>query len=232
MNIFCAKIQIIREKCVILQPEMRDFYIKKVFLAMLVAVLPLAEVLAQETANERQARRIFNTAYQQVFGEQGASLRYDVNITGIYKTWGTIWYKGKKSKFTDAKMDSWNDGKTVYTIKKKKKNDEVEIHDAKNNKSDKYSGKFKFDPDNFTYSVANDPDGLMVTLKAKKGAKGIKEVHALLERKTYNPISVRIKIAFIWTTIKISNFKSGGITDEMLRFPVEKYQHYKFIDKR
>ena len=39
--------------------------------------------LAQDsdmTANERQARRIFNQAYQQVFGEQGAKLHYDVNI--------------------------------------------------------------------------------------------------------------------------------------------------------
>jgi hypothetical protein len=69
-------------------------------------------------------------------------------------------------------------------------------------------------------------------LKAKKGAKGIKEVHALVKRQTYEPISVRIKIAFIWTTIKISNFKSGGITDEILRFPKEQFTGYKFVDKR
>ena len=72
----------------------------------------------------------------------------------------------------------------------------------------------------------------MITLKAKKGAKGIKEVHALVERKTYNPINVRIKISIIWTTIKISNFHSGGITDEMLRFPKEQYKDYEFVDKR
>ena len=188
-------------------------------------------VVADDTANERQAKRIFNQAYQQVFGEQGATLRYDVNITGVYKTYGQIWYKGKKSKFVDAKMNSWNDGTTVYTIKRKKK-DVVEIHDAKNNKSDKYSSKFKFEPENFDYSIANDEEGLIITLKAKKGTKGIKEVHALVERKTYHPIRVRIKIAFIWTTIKISEFRSGGITDEMLRFPAEKYKNCKYIDKR
>ena len=192
----------------------------------------LTSIQAEDNPNARQARRIFNQAYQQVFGEQGATLRYDVNITGIYKTYGTIWYKGKKSKFVDAKMNSWNDGVTVYTIKNKKKNKEVEIHSAKNNKSDKYSSKFKFEPENFDYSIANHEQGLMLTLKAKKGAKGIKEVHALVKRQTYEPISVRIKIAFIWTTISISNFKSGGITDEMLRFPAEKYKDYKFVDKR
>ena len=195
---------------------------------MLMAVL--CSVYAEETPNSRQARRIFNQAYQQVFGEQGATLHYDVNITGIYKTNGTIWYKGKKSKFQDGKMRSWNDGKRVLIVRNKKK--EVEVHDAKSNKSDKYTSKFKFEPENFDYSVAEDPEGLMLTLKAKKGRKGIKEVHALVERKTYNPIRVRIKIAFIWTTIKISDFQSGGITDEMLRFPMEKYKDYVFVDKR
>ena len=191
----------------------------------------LCSVQAQDTPNARQARRIFNSAYQQVFGDQGASLHYDVNISGIYRTNGTIWYKGKKSKFVDAKMNSWNDGTTVYKKKKKKKK-EVEIHNAKNNKSDKYSSKFKFEPENFDYSISEQPEGYLITLKAKKGAKGIKEVHALVERKTYNPINVRIKISIIWTTIKISNFHSGGITDEMLRFPKEKYQDYEFVDKR
>ena len=167
----------------------------------------LCTAQTEETPNARQARRIFNSAYQQVFGEQGATLHYDVNIIGIYKTNGTIWYKGKKSKFVDEKMDSWNDGTTVYTIKKKKKKKEVEIH-------------------------SEHEQGLMLTLKAKKGAKGIKEVHALVERKTYHPISLRIKVSIIWTTIKISNFQSGGITDETLRFPREKYKDYEFVDKR
>lgn len=195
----------------------------------------LNPVLAQDsdmTANERQARRIFNQAYQQVFGEQGAKLHYDVNIIGIYKTSGTIWFKGKKKKFVDAKVNSWNDGETVYTVKKKKKKKEVEVRSAKNNKQDKYSGKFKFVPENFDYSVANDEEGLMLTLKAKKGAKGIKEVHALVKRQTYEPIRVRIKISIIWTTIKISDFQSGDITDEMLSFPKEQYKDYKFVDKR
>ena len=202
----------------------------KIYIVVVLLLSALTSVQAEDSPNARQARRIFNQAYQQVFGEQGATLRYDVNIIGIYKTYGTIWYKGKKSKFVDAKMNSWNDGVTVYTIKKKKQ--EVEIHSAKNNKSDKYSSKFKFEPENFDYSIANHEQGLMLTLKAKKGAKGIKEIHALVKRQSYEPISVRIKIAFIWTTINISNFKSGGITDEMLRFPAEKYKNYKFVDKR
>lgn len=191
--------------------------------------MTLCSVHAQDTPNSRQARRVFNQAYNQVFGPDGATLHYDVNIIGIYKTNGTIWIKEKKSKFEDAKMKSWNDGTTVYTVKRKKR--EVEIYSAANNKQDKHSRKFKFDPENFDYSIAEDPQGLKLTLKAKKGVKGIKEAHVVLTRKTYYPISVRIKIAFIWTTIKISDFQLG-VTDEVLLFPKEKYKDYKFVDKR
>ena len=132
----------------------------------------ICSVQAQDNANSRQARRIFNNAYQQVFGEQGATLHYDVNITGIYKTRGTIWYKGKKSKFDEARMTSWNDGKYVYTFKKKKR--EVELHTAKNNKSDKYSQKFKFEPENYNYNIAEADNGLLITLKLIKGRKSMK----------------------------------------------------------
>jgi len=205
---------------------------KELFCILSLLLVSLCSVSAGETPNSRQARRIFNQAYQQVFGEQGATLHYDVNIIGIYKTNGTIWYKDGKSKFEDEKMKSWNDGTTVYTIKKKKRKKEVEIYNAHNNKSDKYSQKFKFVPENFDYSIASHEDGLMLTLRAKKGTKGIKEIQALVARKTYYPISLRIKIAFVWTTIKISNFQLGGITDDMLRFPREQFKDYTFDDKR
>jgi len=194
-------------------------------------LLTTLTAVGEESANERQARRIFNETYHQVFGEQGASLRYDVNITGLYKTHGQIWFKGKRKKFADAKVTSWNDGTTIYTVRRKKKK-VVELHDAKNNKSDKYSGKFKFDPDNFHYSIAKHDEGLMISLEAKRGVKGIKKAQCLVEAGTYHPIRVRIKIAFIWTTIKISEFQSGGITDEMLTFPEAQYKDYKFVDKR
>ena len=115
---------------------------KIVLLILLVTQTVL--VCAQQTANEKQARRIFNQAYNQVFGEQGATLHYDVNIVGVYKTSGTIWYKGKKQKFVDEKVNTWNDG----------------------------------------------------------------------------------------TTVNVSNFRSGGISDDMFVFPSSQYKDWKFVDKR
>lgn len=183
-----------------------------------------------ETPNARQARRIFNEAYEKVFGEEGSCLHYKVNIIGIYKTEGTIWTKGKKSKFMDEKYIAWNNDVTYYRFEKKKNT--VTIFDAHSEKRDKYATKFKFVPDNYTYSIKDAEEGFYITLKAKKGVKGIKEARCLLDRKNRNPVSVRIKLGIFHTTIKISQFKVGGITDELFEFPREQYTTSKYIDKR
>lgn len=203
---------------------------RKIVLLVIVALQTLV-LGAQETANERQARRIFNQAYQQVFGEQGASLHYDVNIIGVYKTKGDITFKGKKQKFVDERVNTWNDGVTAYMAFRKKK--EVHIHAANSDKKDKYSGKFKFNLEDFSYNISEDDGLFLLTLKQKKHAKGtIKVVKAWVTKKGYEPVRLRIKVAFIWTTVKISNFRSGGIIDDVFVFPRNQYKDWQFIDKR
>ena len=203
---------------------------RKIVLLVILALQTVA-LCAQQTANEKQARRIFNQAYNQVFGEQGATLHYDVNIIGIYKTSGTIWYKGKKQKFVDERVNTWNDGQTAYMAFRKKK--EVHIHHANSDKKDKYSGKFKFNLDDFDYSIAEDDGLFLITLKQKKKAKGtIKVVKAWVTKKGYEPVRLRIKVSIIWTTVTISDFKVGGIDDNLFVFPRNQYKDWKFIDKR
>jgi hypothetical protein len=192
--------------------------------------LSLCNVNAQETPNAQQARHMFMTAYNRVFGEHGASLHYKVNIANLYKTEGTIWYKGKKSKFLSKNSNGWNDGVTSYVTKEKRKI--VEINYAKSKKKDKYEEKFRFEPDNYTYSIANDPEGYIITVKAKKGVDGVKEARVTLDRQTRDPKFVRIKVAFLWAKIYITNFKSGNLSDDIFVFPRSKYSGYKFVDKR
>ena len=202
---------------------------KKRFFLLLIA---LGVCVASFCDNsQEEARRIFDDAYNQVFGPQGSTLHYDVNLVGVYKTNGTIWYKGKKQKFIDEKTNTWNDGITAYMAYRKKK--EVHVHHANSDKKDKYSGKFKFSPDDFDYSIAEDEGMFLLTLKQKKKAKGsIKTVKAWLTKKGYVPVKLRIKVAFIWTTVTISDFKSGGISDDLFIFPRNQYKDWKFVDKR
>ena len=186
----------------------------------------------KETPNAQQARRMFMETYRMIYGNQGSQLTYSVNIIGIYKTEGTIWTKGKKSKFIDEKYIAWNDDVTYYRLERKK--NKIVVYDAHSDERDKYATKFKFSPDNYTYSIKDSQEGYYITLKAKKGVKGIKEARCLLDKKTRYPISVRIKMSIFHTTIKISNVKVGGISDDMFRFPRDKYpaSKYEYIDKR
>jgi len=166
-----------------------------------------------------------------VYGDEGATLHYKVNIIGIYKTEGTIWMKQKKSKFIDEKYVAWNDDVTYYRLERKK--NRVTIYDAHSDERDKYATKFKFSPDNYTYSIKDAKEkGYAITLRAKKGVKGIKEARVMLEKGSFNPTSIRIKLGIFHTTIRISNFQAGGISDNLFKFPQEQYRHCEFVDKR
>ena len=204
---------------------------KRIFILLVVA-LNMVFSYAQTGLQQNEARKTFDKVYDMVFGPQGSTLRYDVNIIGLYKTHGTIWYKGKKQRFSDERVNTWNDGTTAYMVFRKKKT--VEIHEANSDKKDKYSGKFKFSLDDFDYSMKKEGADLLFILKQHKKAKGtIKEVRALVDAKTMTPKFVKLKVALFWAKIKISNFKSGGISDDMFVFPAKNYKEgYKWIDKR
>ena len=204
---------------------------KRIVLLICMALTALPQFADEkETPNAQQAHRMFMEAYNKVFGSQGASLHYKVNIIGIYKTEGTIWTKGPKSKFIDEKYIAWNDDVTYHRLEVKKKT--ITIYDAHSDKRDKYATKFKISPENYTYSIKNHKEGYAITLRAKKGVKGIKEARVMLDKKTRYPLSIRIKLGIFHTTIRISNFTVGGISDDLFVFPHEQYRDYTFVDKR
>ena len=139
--------------------------------------------------------------------------------------------KQKKSKFIDEKYIAWNDDVTYYRLERKK--NRVTIFNSHSDERDKYATKFKFEPSNYTYSIKDEKDnGLAITLKAKKGVKGIKEARVMIDRKTHYPTSIRIKVGIFHTTIKISDFKLGGVDDSLFTFPRQQYKNVEYIDKR
>src|SRR5574344_1487519 len=205
--------------------------VRWILIIITLLAMPSMKTGAQNTTNEQQARNIFNKTYQLVFGPQGSSLHYDVNIIGLYKTSGDICYKGKKLRYGEDRYASWNDGVTAYMVDKKKKT--VDIYKADSDEKDKYLSKFKFDLNDFEYNWSSAKDGILLSMKLKNAKFfGIREVQGLIDRKTYYPISLRIKVAFFWTTVKISDFKSGNVSDQVFVFPSNQFKGYRVTDKR
>lgn len=204
--------------------------LKVVFMIATAFSLPI-HAAADSASNTQKARQLFNNAYNSVYGAAGSSLSYAVNIVGLYKASGTISMKGKKKRFYEARYSAWCNGKDYYKVDHKKKT--VELYDAESPKKDKYSGKFTFSPDNFNYSYTENKTDYIITLEAKPKTQGnIKHAQIYLDRNTQAPKSLRIKVLFFWTTIKITNFRSGGINDNIFNFPKEKFKSYKLYDKR
>lgn len=205
--------------------------VRWILIIITLLAMPSMKTGAQNTTNEQQARNIFNKTYQLVFGPQGSSLHYDVNIIGLYKTSGDICYKGKKMRYSEERYASWNDGVTAYMVDRKKKS--VDIYKASSDKKDKYLSKFKYNLNDFEYSWIHSGANYMLSMRLKHAKfMGVREVKGLIDSKTFDPLSLRIKVAFFWTTVKISNFKSGEINDQIFVFPYNQFKGYKFTDHR
>ena len=203
----------------------------KRLLFLFLIILSTVSASAQETANARQAKRVFNTAWNHIYGKEGVRFHYKIDILHLYKEEGTSWNKGDKAKseYKDSKM--WNNGDVKYILREKK--GIVEIHDPKVNKKNDKLQMFKFEPDSYNYSIAKDPNGLQVTLEAKPGAKvKMKKIIALLTPGNYYPKKLRIKVSIFWATISFSDFQAGNIDDSVFEFPKEKYSNYKIVDER
>lgn len=203
---------------------------KKALLAVVLMMTATLSYAERNTANASEARKMFDRTYNMVFGSQGSSLHYNVNIIGILKVNGSIWYKGKKSKFVESRYLSWNDGVKDYWVDQKKKT--VTLYDAGSERKDKYSSKFSFNANDYDYSWENAKDGYVINLTARRSVKGIKRMKAIIDKKTHAPKSLKIKVLWFWTTVNISQFHSGDISDEEFKFPAEKFKGYKFYDKR
>ena len=191
----------------------------------------LFTISAQDNANARQAKRVFNTAWNHIYGKEGVRFHYKIDILHLYKEEGTSWNKGDKAKSEYKGSKMWNNGDVKYILREKK--GIVEIHDPKVNKKDEKLQMFKFEPDNYNYSIAKDPEGLLVTLEAKPGVKAkMKKIVALLNQGNYYPKKLRIKVSIFWATITFSDFQAGNIDDSIFEFPKEKYSNYKIVDER
>ena len=191
----------------------------------------LFTAMAQDTPNARQAKRIFNTAWNRIYGDEGVRFHYKIDILHLYKEEGISCNKGDKERSEHKNTIIYSDGKLKHVVRTNKK--VVELHDPKVNKADEKLQMFKFDPDSYNYAIAKDPEGFLITLTAKPGAKvKMKKVEAIISEGNYYPKRLRIKVSIFWCNIFISDFQAGNIDDSIFVFPKAKYKDFKVEDLR
>lgn len=188
-------------------------------------------IAAEKEHKGEEARELFDKVFNMVFGPEGSSLSYSVNIVGLYKTQGDVVYKDKKINYEEKRFAAWEDGKVAYMVDKEKK--KVDIHDFDDDKKDKYLSMFKYDLNNFAYSYKVKGDYYELTAKVKNSKFfGIRSVTALVRKSNLHPVSLSIKLSFLTTTVQISNFRSGNIDESVFTFPKHRFTDYQYIDHR
>lgn len=185
----------------------------------------------KNVSSQTDARELFDKVFNKVFGPEGSSFSYAVNIVGLYKTAGDAVYKDKKITYNESRFAAWEDGKVAYMVDRKEK--KVDIHDFEDDKKDKYLSMFKYDVNNFAYSYKDKGEFYELTAKVRNAKFfGIRYVTALIRKTNLHPVNLSIKLAFITTTVQITNFRSGGIDDSVFVFPKNQFSDYKYIDHR
>ena len=204
---------------------------RHIYIIMLLFCLSGRTQAATNEPAQTDARELFDKVFDMVFGPEGSSFTYSVNIVGLYKTQGDAVYKDKKITYNEKRFAAWEDGKVAYMVDRKEK--KVDIHDFEDDKKDKYLSMFKYDVNNFAYSYKDKGDYYELTAKVKNSKFfGIRYVTALIRKDNLHPVSLSIKLAFITTTVQVTNFHSGGIDDSVFVFPKSQFKDYKFIDHR
>lgn len=179
----------------------------------------------------QKGREIFDKAYNQFFGAEGSRITYSVNIIGLYKTSGTIWNKGQKSAWDEPKVRVWNNGEKYVRLDKSKK--QIDIFSPNDPNRNSHSSLMEFNPENYNYELEAEKDGeYHVLIKAKPKVSGIKHVTLALDRQSLAPKYLKVRWGIFHIKIHLSNFKAGGISDEVFEFPAEKYKGYNIEDFR
>ena len=86
---------------------------RQLFIIMLMLTLSGRTLAEKKESAQTDARELFDKVFNMVFGPEGSSFTYSVNIVGLYKTQGDAVYKDKKITYNESRFAAWEDGKVA-----------------------------------------------------------------------------------------------------------------------
>ena len=192
---------------------------------MLVAAMIATSSFAQS------AKQVLDKAAATVTASSGVKANFRVSTT-TGNTSGTIAIKGKKFYATTPQAKIWFDGKTQWTYMKN--NDEVNIStpsDAQLQAINPYNF-INLYKRGYTYTMNTAGANYVVHLTANSPSKKISEVFITVNKKSYEPMQVKMLQGKKWTTFDITSIKKQNIADSQFRFNSADFPKAEVIDLR
>ena len=183
------------------------------------------------TANAQSAKSVLDKAAASVTVASGVKANFRMTTT-TGNTSGTIAIKGKKFYATTPQAKIWLDGKTQWTYLKN--NDEVNVSnptEAQLQAINPYNF-INLYKNGYTYTMNTAGTNYVIHLTSNSADRKIKELFITVNKKSYEPMQVKMLQGKKWTTFDITSIKKEKIADSQFRFNSKDFPKAEIIDLR
>ena len=183
------------------------------------------------TANAQSAKSVLEKAAASVTVASGVKANFRMTTT-TGNTSGTIAIKGKKFYATTPQAKIWFDGKTQWTYLKN--NDEVNVSnptEAQLQAINPYNF-INLYKNGYTYTMNTAGTNYVIHLTSNSADRKIKELFITVNKKSYEPMQVKMLQGKKWTTFDITSIKKEKIADSQFRFNSKDFPKAEIIDLR
>ena len=164
------------------------------------------------TANAQSAKSVLDKAAASVTVASGVKANFRMTTT-TGNTSGAIAIKGKKFYATTPQAKIWFDGKTQWTYLKN--NDEVNVSnptEAQLQAINPYNF-INLYKNGYTYTMNTAGTNYVIHLTSNSADRKIKELFITVNKKSYEPMQVKMLQGKKWTTFDITSIKKEKIAE-------------------
>lgn len=181
-------------------------------------------------AGAQSAKSVLDKTAQALASKGGVTASFKARDAQNGSVSGTISIKGRKFYAKTTAATVWFDGKTQWTYVPQ--NDEVNISTPTASELSAINpyGFVYLYRQGYTLSMQTQGQSYIVTMKSQK--KAIREMVVTVSRQSYVPSQVRLLQNNRWTTVTISGFKRGNLSDSLFQFNRKACPHAEIIDLR
>ena len=179
-----------------------------------------------------QAKQILDKTAAVLSRKGGASASFQLSNTKMGKVSGTIAIKGNKFHAATPQAIVWFNGKTQWTYLKK--TEEVNVTtptQAQQMMMNPYTF-INIYKTGYVMTASTASNSYEVHLKAQNNKRTIQEMYITVDKKTYVPLTVKMRQQKAWTTISISNFKGVNQPASLFVFNSKEFPGAEVVDLR
>ena len=192
---------------------------------MLLLLSPIAAA-AQEGS---KAHEILLKTLALIQNPGGAQMDYRLRVA-FYTKQGHIMFKGEKFRRESKKTIDWFDGNTFWSLTKS--SNVCKIQRPKKHTDQNLASMMNAINSGCSYTMKDQGTLWHIRIKANTGSAKIKEAEVTVNKATYAPVQLRVKLGLLWANITLSNFQTANFNNDTFRFDPKKHPNAKIVDKR